>query len=232
MIRRDGEAHNSGHSAGPAEVHHVAHRIATVAWLAIALGLTVQILVLAAQLVGGATFSGPRFLAAVTQGVSWSVIVCIGIAAGTILMRASVTFAGVIGFVCAPVALGVARGTQRGVSELLGLPAEGITTTLVAVAALKALQYGFLGLMLARLVQHGTERLRPYVVLGVATAATFGGVIVVVTAMIARSAGTPVTTSGLAGLMVNELVFPLGCVLVVFTVQTVARLQPRPPGGS
>lgn len=202
-------------------------RIATLAWLAIALGLAIQALIIAAQLIAGGEFPGIRVLANLAQGVTWSVVVCIGIAVATIIMRAPIPLAGVIGFVCAPLALGLARGAQRGVNELLGEPAAGGTTALVVIALIKACQYGFLGFMLARLVRQHVERAAPYLFLGLATGMVFGSISILASAITAREDGAALTMPELAGVTVNELLFPIGCAMVVFTVASIARLTPK-----
>ncbi|WP_148262425.1 hypothetical protein [Hoyosella subflava] len=210
-------------NSSASEPEHVVQRIATVAWLAIGLGLAVQILIVVTKLVFGSDLPGVGFLASLAQGVTWSVVVCVGIAVGTVIMRASVTIAGVLGFVCAPLALGLARGAQRGVNELIGEPVGTVTASLALIALLKAFQYGLLGFLLARLVRRHVDRARPYLILGAISGVVFGGIIVTATALSATSSGAELTMPDLAGLTVNELLFPIGCAMVVFTAQSVAR---------
>jgi hypothetical protein len=159
----------------------------------------------------------------VAQGVTWSLVVCMGLAVGTLVMRASSILVGLIGLICAPVALGAARGVQYGVSQLLGTPSAALTVALLVVAIIKAFEYGFLGFMLARFVHKQYEHARPYMILGFGTGLGFGGLVVIISALLAERAGAPLAPTAIAGLAINELLFPLFCVMVIFSVQFMGR---------
>lgn len=82
------------------------HRLATIAWMAIALGLIIQALILAGKQASGGSLPGPPILADMAHGVTWSLIACLGVGIGAMVMRASLTLASLIGFVAAPTGLG------------------------------------------------------------------------------------------------------------------------------
>lgn len=200
------------------------HRLVTIAWLAILLGFVMQALIIAGQMAGGAPPPGPPALANVAQGVTWSLIVCMGVGIAMMVMRSSVALAGVIGFVSAPLALGGARGMQRGVNQMMGGPEEQfITLAVLLIALIKAMEYGFLTIMLSRLMRLGKETLRPYLALGAATGLVFGGAIVTTSWYLASLAGPGMARAALTGMLINELLFPIGCVMVIYAIQFIGR---------
>lgn len=221
MTERDAAADEAAPDAAEASWSAL-RRLVTVAWLAIALGLVIQALILAGKLAGGAPLPGFQYLANVAQGVTWSLIVCLGVGIGTMVMRASMAFAGAIGFVSAPLALGGAKGVQRGLSQLTEGGAEEpfITLALLVIALIKALEYGFLTYMLTRLVRRERGELRSYLLLGAGTGIVFGGFIVFISWQLA---GAALPLPALIGLTINETLFPVGCALVIFAIQYIGR---------
>ncbi len=117
--------------------------------LSIILGFTLQIITLATKMMGGMAFSGVAFALDIFGSVTWSVLVCVGIGLGIIVMRSGVALAGILGAVFAPIGLAAAKSVQKGVALLLGMPVEGITGAVIVLGLIKAVEYGFLGAMLA-----------------------------------------------------------------------------------
>ena len=82
------------------------------------------------------------------------------------------------------------------------------------------MQYGFLAFVLAKLTRRKFDSLRPYLLVGVAVGLTFGSLLTAVsiwTANPSLSVAQRVTTG------VNEILFPLGCVIAIFVARSVAR---------
>ena len=48
-----------------------------------------------------------------TQGITWSFFVCAGVGLGTTLGKARAAFGGLIGLISAPLAMGLAKGSQK-----------------------------------------------------------------------------------------------------------------------
>jgi hypothetical protein len=162
-------------------------------------------------------------LAETAGGITWSFLVCFGVAAGSALTRASEAVAGAIAFVWTPVALVAAKAVQGGVGELLDQSSLSLPPGLALVATVKACEYGTLAFALARLAYRGVEAVTPHLLVGLATAASFG------TVLIAIAAATPRPNLGppdIAAIAVNEYLFPLGCVLVVL----LTRASSQPAG--
>lgn len=198
-------------------------RLVTIAWLAILLGLVIQALILVGKLAGGAPAPGPPVLAGVAQGVTWSLLVCLGVGIGAMVMRAPISLAGLIGFASAPIALGTAKGVQRAVGQLLDVPSGGISLALLVIALIKAFEYGFLTFMLCRWFRKKHERLLSYLLLGIGTGVVFGGVIVLVSSLFAHGAGNPLAPPALIGLIINETLFPVGCAMVIYAWLYIGR---------
>jgi hypothetical protein len=150
-------------------------------------------------------------------GITWALLVCFGVAAGSALSQASEAVAGAIAFIATPLALVTAKAVQGGVSEFLGQQAPGLPPGLAIIAAVKACEYGTLAFVLARLAHRGVDAVAPHLLVGLAIAATFGTALTAIaTAMPDPNLGIP----QIATTAVNELLFPIGCVLVVLLTRT------------
>ena len=205
-------------------------------WLAILVGLGVEILCLAFQT--GLIKLPPTatILADTLQRVSWSVLVCAGLAAGLALPRGpAIAGSGramsVIGILSAPVAFAAARALHQAVLHAAnGEPGAAAGPLVFAVAGIRALEYGVFGYVLARLVRLPPPKWRGYVGLGAAVGATFGAVtLITMNAMSATAVGVAVNI--VRG--VNELAFPIGCALVLYattrTTTWATTLRAAPP---
>ncbi|MCE5290387.1 MAG: hypothetical protein LLG14_14265 [Nocardiaceae bacterium] len=190
--------------------------IGTIVALAIVLGLAIQLAMIVTRAIGADSID--NVLSETVGNVSWSVIVCFGVTAGTTIRKSTAPVAAAIAFVCAPIALGVAKGAQRGVNELSGVEPEAMTSSLLLIAAVKAVQYGFLAFMLNRLSGRGVDQLLTYMAVGAGAGATFGLLNVLI-----RSLTSSLTVSDLAPIAINELLFPMGCAIAVYVAASVAK---------
>src|SRR3954464_5760671 len=97
--------------------------ILNVAWLAVLLGITVEIVLIAVQAVFK-TIPGVNAIVADLVGeTSWSIIVCVGLAFGKAAARVNAGVTGTAGLLAAPLAFTAARTVQKSVSYALGLSA-------------------------------------------------------------------------------------------------------------
>ncbi|WP_018160738.1 hypothetical protein [Smaragdicoccus niigatensis] len=195
---------------------NLVRNIGTIVVLAIVLGLAIQLAMMVTGAIGADSVD--NVLSETVGNVSWSVIVCFGVTAGTTIRKSTAPVAAVIAFVCAPIALGVAKGAQRGVNELSGVEPEAMTSSLLLIAAVKAVQYGFLGFMLNRLSGRGVDRLLTFMAVGAGAGVTFGLLNVLI-----RSMTTSLAWSDFAPIAVNELLFPLGCAIAVYVASAAAK---------
>src|SRR3712207_5279392 len=84
------------------------------AWLAILLGFAMEALLLLVT-AGFGIFPGLKpVVAALISQVSWSTLVCAGLALGTAVSKARAPVMGLLGLLAAPLALGVSRSLHQG----------------------------------------------------------------------------------------------------------------------
>jgi hypothetical protein len=187
-----------------------------VAWLAIALGLLLQLAVLLVAVGFGTAPSPGPLLAETLKTVSWSLLVCIGVALGRVAAKGRVPLEGVTGLLAAPLALTAANTLQKGVAEALNAAGTHPSLAPLWVLAIKAAEYACLGLALGWLGRRAYGNALGYAVVGLVTGLVFGGVFLM---LVVQSAPTPRSTPSLVAKGVNELLFPVGCALVVFIAE-------------
>jgi hypothetical protein len=190
-----------------------------VAWLAILLGLLLQLALLLAA-AGWGIFAGLRPLVAETaRNVSWSVLVCTGVAVGRVAAKGRPPLMGIAGLLAAPLALTIANTIQKGVAAALGLP-EAAGRAALWVLVLKAAEYGCLAAALGWIGRRAWAGAPAYGAVGLLAGLVFGGAALVV---VAQSAPIPLSTAALMVKGVNELVFPVGCALVIYTAEILGK---------
>jgi hypothetical protein len=187
-----------------------------VAWLAILLGLLLQLaLLLVAVGFGTAPSPGP-VLADTLKTVSWSLLVCVGVALGRVAAKGQVPLEGVTGLLAAPLALTAANTVQKGVAEAVDAAGVPAGPAPLWVLAIKAAEYGALGLALNWVGRRAWHSALGHLAVGLLVGVVFGGVFL---AVVVQSAPTPLATSALVARGLNELLFPVGCALVVFIAE-------------
>jgi hypothetical protein len=208
MVRGAGRRPNPTTSSGPWVT------LLRVAWLAILLGLLLQ-LVLLLIAAGFGTVAGPGSLVAQTfRNVSWSLLVCVGVALGRVAAKGRVPVEGVTGLLAAPLALTAANTVQKGVAEALNVAGAPAGPTPLWVLALKAAEYGWLGLALGWVGRRAWRNALGHVAAGLVTGIVFGGALLTLTVLAASPPLPSLLAKG-----VNELLFPVGCALVVFIAE-------------
>jgi hypothetical protein len=187
-----------------------------VAWLAIVLGLLLQLALLLVAAGFGTAPSSRTLLAETLRTVSWSLLVCVGVALGRVAAKGRVPLEGVTGFLAAPLALTAANAVQKGVAEAVdaaGVPAGPAS---LWVLAIKAAEYGCLGLALEWVGRRAWGSALGHLAVGLMTGVVFGGLFL---AVVVLSAPSPLSTPSLLAKGLNELLFPVGCALVVFVAE-------------
>jgi hypothetical protein len=195
-----------------------------VAWLAIVLGLLLQLALLLVA-AGFGTVAGPRVLLAETlKTVSWSLLVCVGVALGRVAAKGRLPLEGITGLLAAPLALTAANAVQKGVAEAVNAAGVPAGPAPVWVLAIKAAEYSALGLALEWVGRRAWGSALGHLAVGLMVGIVFGGVFLTV---VAQSAPTPLPTPSLLAKGLNELLFPVGCALVVFIAEVLrAHLDP------
>ncbi|HSF42175.1 MAG TPA: hypothetical protein VLT87_20405 [Thermoanaerobaculia bacterium] len=195
-------------------------KVLRVAWLSIGLGILLEILLLVLAAFAGTAGSSPRpFLSDLFQKISWSFIVCVGLAFGTTAGKARAGVMGLLGLVSAPLGFGIARAVHKGVGQALGVAAAGGAFPFL-IAIVKGIEYGVLGAALGWLTRRGRTSLGAHVGTGAAIGLTFGTAII---ALLLRNAATPPTLVDLAAKGINEILFPVGCSLVLYAADALGK---------
>lgn len=189
------------------------------AWLSVTLGVVVEAAMLAVALAAGPLAPWRTLVAEFVQTVSWSSLVCLGIAVGSAAARSRPRAMGTLGLLAAPGAFTAAKALHKLASQALALAvpvAAGAPVGLVVL--LKAGEYGVLGYAVGRLSERGAG-VGSHAAVGLAVGAVFGGALV---ALAMTSAVTPLPAAAWLTRAVNELLMPLGCAVSLATARLLA----------
>ena len=190
------------------------------AWLAAVLGIAIEIVLLAVAAGFGALKGVAPIVADLTQKVSWSVFVCVGVAFGTALAKGRSAIAGWIGFVSGPAAFQGARVAHKAVSQALSLPPGGGGPSPLLLALLKGVEYGALGALLAWVGKSRRKATSDYLFAGLLTGVLGGGGIAIL--ILARTPA-PIPAVAVVSRFANEVLHPLGCALVVYAAENLGK---------
>jgi hypothetical protein len=194
-----------------------------IAWGSVVLGLAMEVVLLAAALLTGGNAPARAVVADVVQKVAWSTIVCLGIGIGNSAAKTAPPMAGLSGLVAGPIGFVVAKALHQGVSQALGIALGGTShPSAVVLAVIKGLQYGGLGHGLAWVGKRFGGHVIAYVGAGLAMGLVFGGLTLY---LMSPLAPTALVVRGL-----NEVLFPVGCSLVVYSAQSLKVQEPAPEG--
>lgn len=194
-----------------------------VAWLSIVLGLAMQALILISKVSIGSWPPYSAIAIDLVQGVTWSFFVCAGVGLGTTIAKSQAYFGGLIGLIAAPIAMGIAKGAQKVMKSLLGAPDAPAIMPLTTLGCIRALEYGLLGWALAWMVTKDENRLYRFLGVGALIGVIFGGGATTLTFQLAQLKGITLTQAQMLTTALNEIVFPIGCSLVVFIALVVGR---------
>jgi hypothetical protein len=211
----------------PAAPQNLGATLLRVAWLAVLLGLVMEGVLILTGLGLGESLGLGKLTADLVRNVTWSAFVCVGLAVGTTVAKARLPLAGLSGLLAAPAAFEVSRTLHKGTLEALAVSTDATSPPALLVAAIKAIEYGCLGMAVAWLGSRPWGGLMAHAALGLLVGILFGGTLVAVTMTYVPAA----PSSTLVSQAVNELLFPIGCSLVLFSAGVLARrMRPEDPG--
>ena len=192
-----------------------------VAWLAILLGFIMEALLLLLA-AGFGDFPGlESAVAELVRQVSWSTIVCVGLALGTAVSKARAPLMGVLGLLAAPLAFDISRSLQQGAAKTLELAGTtSFTPPVLLLALLKAVEYGCLGVAVGWIGRHPWGGAMAHVAVGFVVGLVFGGIIVALTY---RTAPEPLSAADLLARGANEILFPVGCSLILYSATALGK---------
>lgn len=184
------------------------------AWLSILLGLAVELVLVAVTAGSGGTVQGRAVLADSVQKVSWSVLVCVGLAFGTVASQLRAGLSGLAGLLAAPLAFTLARAAHKSAAQALDLPPMAPSGPSPALlATLKGVEYATLGVVLVWIAKRPWGGMAAHGAAGAIIGTLFGGTIISLTVAAAQA---PVSAATLLARIVNEILFPVGCALVLY----------------
>ncbi len=199
--------------------------------MAIVLGIVMEVLVLGVGAAFGTNPEVKRILADSAQKVSWSVIVCGGLAIGTAAARVSAGVMGVLGAISGPVGFISAKAVHKGLATAMGLTPPGGPSA-VTLAVVKGAEYALLGIMLATILRRLGLNLKGYIAAGVVVGVVFGSVTLWLMVSAANENGKPLSTGELTVRAVNEIAFPVGCSMVLYALSRLASVPMAMSGGA
>lgn len=205
----------------PREARLALRRLAVIALLAVLLGFVMQGIILAATLTGSP--HRDTVFMSLAQGVTWSVLICSGVALSTAIANGRPLLVGALALFFAPIALAIAKASQKVMAGWLGAAESEAVLSLGTISVLRGVEYGLLGWLLGRLVLREVARPWSYLGAGAAAGLLFGGAISVLTWRTAMDRGAPLPQPKLVATVINEVLFPIGCALVIFFGQLVGR---------
>lgn len=200
---------------------NIASTLLHAAWLSILLGFFMEALLLLLATGFGNVPGLKPIVGDLVQKVSWSVFVCVGLAVGTAASKARVPVMGLTGLVAAPLAFNIARFLHKSAAHALAIsgPAASAPSPIL-LGLLKGVEYGCLGSAVGWLGRRPWGGVRAHVVAGVGIGVIFGGTIV---GLMARTAPAPLPTAGLVARGVNEVLFPVGCSIVLYAAEALGK---------
>lgn len=191
----------------------------TVAWMSILLGVGIELLLLLGAALTAKLPAQAAIVADLSQKISWAVFVCLGLALGTAAAKARPAVMGFLGLVSAPLAFVGAKAVHKGALQALGMTGPSAGGPAMMIAGLKALEYAALGVVLGHFSKRG-HGLKTYILCGLAAGLTFGVAIIFA---LTQGAPQPLTAATLISRGINEVIFPMGCSLVLYAADVVAR---------
>jgi hypothetical protein len=191
---------------------------------AVILGLLVALLLQLIALLPGAPPAAPD--AGPISRVTWSFVACVSLGLGTTVIQPRLVAMAASGLAGAPLAFALARATRRGSAGLLRA-LEGGTPSPMLIGAIKGIEYGCLGLALGWLGRRARSGPAGYALAGFGTGLVFGAVnLWVSTGAFAGALDAPALLTWL----VNEVLFPGGCALIVWSVDHRGRAAAQEAG--
>jgi hypothetical protein len=130
--------------------------------------------------------------------------------------KGRVPLEGVTGLLAAPLALTAANAVHKGVAEAVDAAGDPAGPAPLWVLTIKAAEYGCLGLALEWVGRRAWGSTLGHMAVGLMTGVVFGGVFL---AVVVQSTPTPLSIPSLLARGLNELLFPLGCAVVVFIAE-------------
>lgn len=202
----------------------LAQTLIKAAWWSVLLGLGMQLLLL----VAAAFFTGipalQQIVADTVQKISWSTLVCSGVAVGLAAGKMRAPVMGLAGLLAAPAAFYIAKIAHKSISQALGITsqvASSLPSPLV-LAGIKGMEYAVLGFLIGQLGRRTKVGMKGHLMAGAGVGAGFGGLTLY---LMITQAANPIPMGGIVTRGINEMLFPVGCSLVLYAAQKIGEKQ-------
>jgi hypothetical protein len=202
--------------------HSLSSTLLKAAWFSVILGLGMEVLLLLVAGFFQQSVGTRAIIADLVQKISWSAIVCTGVAVGLGATRMHPQMMGLAGLIAAPVAFYTAKVLHKSVTQALAIagPAVVAGPSPILLAVIKGFEYAALGYLAGMLARHAGAKLRHHALLGLAVGVVFGGLIIYLTL---EAAANPLSAFALASRVANEIIFPVGCAAVLYAAQKIGE---------
>src|SRR5215204_5716868 len=142
------ESDQTSHTQTPEPTSDFGATLLRVAWLAILLGLAMEVLLLVLGGALGDVLGLRSMVADFIRNITWSVFVCVGLAVGTAVAKARAPLMGFMGLFSAPLAFEASRVLHKGTLGALAVSMPGgEAVSPLLTAGVKGIEYGVLGLL-------------------------------------------------------------------------------------
>ena len=185
---------------------------ATTALLSIALALVLSVLQLGTMAAIGADYPPEQVFRDTVLKVPWAVIVCVSLYLAIALAGERTHLVALVALVAAPTASLLARGTAELAHAYTAAAAPASDVSPLLVAGIKGLEYAALALTVTWLGRRPWSAAMHHAVAGLLAGLVFGGALLLLTL---RLTEVPLTAGAGTAWAVNEVLFPIGCALIL-----------------
>jgi hypothetical protein len=194
----------------------------TAAWLSVIVAIAIELLLIILAAVFR-KYGGPApFIADFVQKLAWSTLVCVGLAVGLAAGKLRPQVMGLLGLLAAPLAFTAAKALHKSAEKALELTSAAAPPgpTPLQFVILRAVEYACLGIILGWVSRKTWGTLRTHAAIGLAMGLMFGGMVILLTL---NNAKTSPTAYQLGARAVNEIIFPIGCSMVIYAANVLGR---------
>ncbi len=200
---------------------NLAATVVRVAWYAILIGFALEIILLIIAASFGNVQGVRKFVADLVQKISWSFIVCVGLAFGSAATKMRTQLMGLAGLLAAPAAFIIARALHKSAVQVLAITAAAPAgPSPFTLALIKGIEYGCLGAVLGWMSRRPWGGAKAHAWAGLTAGLIFGTITLT---LMVRAAAQPLGVPILLSRGVNELLFPVGCSLAIYAAETLGK---------
>jgi hypothetical protein len=200
------------------EGSQLAKTLLHIAWLSILLGLALEIIMLLIAVNANKIPGIEPIMANLVQKISWSGLVCTGLAFGKAASGANPAWMAFAGLLSAPSAFAIARVLHKSTADALKVASAGAAAAFpFLIAGLKGLEYAVLGLVLGWIGKNANSGVFAYGFGGLVIGVVFG------TTIAGTSTPGGFGTMNIIPPLVNEVLFPVGCSLAIYVADLIGK---------